>query len=364
MRDAADRLRHGNHPRQGARRAQQGEPRVPPEGVAAAQVDDEGQASCWSGAGRGARGRALSGESTGEMSRSKYWRTHYSLIRSSQLWRAMKWMSSGGQRRQQHLVEQPVLALDERMGAGGDRPHLLLGGQPVDRPAPSTPPAIFCLIPATRHLEELVEVAARDAQEAEPLEQRHLFVAREGEHPLVEGEEAQLAVGQQRRPRGPDAGTSRVGAVFFAARRTRASPFGPLPPPPMPSRSPPLFSFAAGRPFGGDRIPSARPVALTPFAGVPSGTPPPAPIASRAASQSVAMTSSEGQKRSNGSLRRSITGLMSIAAVARGAILAERRDKPLERAPDGGRLGVPLEQALARQPGGEIRRGRSGSTAA
>ena len=43
-------------------------------------------------------------------------------------------------------------------------------------------------------LEELIEVARGDGQEAQPLEQRHGFIERLGQHALVELQQRQLAV--------------------------------------------------------------------------------------------------------------------------------------------------------------------------
>ena len=43
-------------------------------------------------------------------------------------------------------------------------------------------------------LEELVEIVRRDAQELEPLEQRHFLIERLREYPLVELEQRQFAI--------------------------------------------------------------------------------------------------------------------------------------------------------------------------
>src|SRR5204862_179705 len=44
------------------------------------------------------------------------------------------------------------------------------------------------------NLEELIEIAAGDAEEPEPLEQRHRLIERLVEHPLIELEKRQLAI--------------------------------------------------------------------------------------------------------------------------------------------------------------------------
>jgi hypothetical protein len=50
------------------------------------------------------------------------------------------------------------------------------------------------LEPCYPDLEELIEIAARDAQELESLEQRYGFIEGESEHTLVELQERELAI--------------------------------------------------------------------------------------------------------------------------------------------------------------------------
>jgi hypothetical protein len=52
--------------------------------------------------------------------------------------------------------------------------------------------------PGHADLEELVHVAAEDAQEPQPLEQRHVGVLRQREHPSVEGELRELSIQEER----------------------------------------------------------------------------------------------------------------------------------------------------------------------
>src|SRR5690606_45624 len=76
-------------------------------------------------------------------------------------------------------------------------------------------------------LEELVEVGAGDAQEAEPFQQRYRRVLRQRQHPELEVELAEFAAAVQRRV------AQRVGALVAAAHaglpwarrgRTRSAP--------------------------------------------------------------------------------------------------------------------------------------------
>ena len=99
----------------------------------------------------------------------------------------------GGQRRQQQLVQAAVLVGDQLRGALVDRVELLGDRHAVGGELPAA--ELLQLLQARdADLEELIEVAAGDAQELQPLEQRHRFVERLVEHPLVELEERQFAV--------------------------------------------------------------------------------------------------------------------------------------------------------------------------
>ena len=86
-----------------------------------------------------------------------------------------------------------LLIVGQRLGLGRDGGELLAGREPVGG-------ARLDLLELLAHQagdadhEELVEVRARDRQEAQPLEQRMGGVARLFHHPPVEGEPAQLAI--------------------------------------------------------------------------------------------------------------------------------------------------------------------------
>src|SRR4029077_11777498 len=80
----------------------------------------------------------------------------------------------------------------------GDRPELVLRGHAVRR-ALHDPGRKLLLQAGDPHLEELVEIAAEDAEELEPLQQRGTLVERLVEDAAVELEPAQLAVEVERR---------------------------------------------------------------------------------------------------------------------------------------------------------------------
>jgi hypothetical protein len=95
--------------------------------------------------------------------------------------------------RQQFGIEQLVLARDERVGPFGDLAQHLPGRHRV-RFGRRPPAGDLLLQAADADLEELVEVARDDAQEAQALEQRVARVLGLLEHAAVEGEQAQFAV--------------------------------------------------------------------------------------------------------------------------------------------------------------------------
>src|SRR5262249_57615597 len=65
--------------------------------------------------------------------------------------------------------------------------------------------------PRDADLEELVQIAADDAQEAQPLEQRDRWILRQREHAPVERQLRELAIDQRR--------IARLGRVFRRDRR-------------------------------------------------------------------------------------------------------------------------------------------------
>ena len=96
-------------------------------------------------------------------------------------------------RRDQLVVEHPILFRHERVRFFGDRAKHVAGAQIVGtRRGRVDGEAVL----QTRHanLEELVEIRRRDAKELEPLEQRHARVHRLLQHAQIERELRQLAV--------------------------------------------------------------------------------------------------------------------------------------------------------------------------
>ena len=99
----------------------------------------------------------------------------------------------GREQRQQRLVEDLVLPLHELVGAGRHEIERRVRGHAVDVGMRRVKAHLLL---QARHadFEELVEVAARDAQEAQAFEERKRVVVRLCEHAVLEGEERQLSI--------------------------------------------------------------------------------------------------------------------------------------------------------------------------
>ncbi len=112
------------------------------------------------------------------------------------------------QRRQHLLVQDPVLPRDQRprLVAHPRDEVARLGKRDARR---RDLRAELLLDARDADLEELVQVAADDAQEAQPLEQRHLGVLGQREHAPVEVEQRELAVDGRGDGRGHDVGRGR-----------------------------------------------------------------------------------------------------------------------------------------------------------
>ena len=102
----------------------------------------------------------------------------------------------GLQRRDQLIIEGGVLLVDQFVRAHADlAQHLARGavvglGRGVDE--------LGLLLEARHpHLDEFIEVGRGDAQEFQPLEQRHARVAGLRQHPLIELQQRQLSVDEQ-----------------------------------------------------------------------------------------------------------------------------------------------------------------------
>ena len=97
---------------------------------------------------------------------------------------------------QQHVVEHLVLLIDELVGNHTDALQLLRRRQVV-RTALGGSELLLLLEARDPDLEELVEVGAGNAQELQPLQQRHVVVHRLRKHAPVELQQRQLAVDVQ-----------------------------------------------------------------------------------------------------------------------------------------------------------------------
>ena len=115
----------------------------------------------------------------------------------------------GGQRRDQQVVEQRILALDQQPRTQRDDPLALAGGRGIDM----VRVADFTQF-GHPHLEELVEIARDDRQETQAFEQRHIGRFGLRQHPLVECQHALFAVQQTRTRLGRR--TDRLGIIHRA----------------------------------------------------------------------------------------------------------------------------------------------------
>ena len=99
----------------------------------------------------------------------------------------------GRQRRENQLIQQLVLILDQRQRALVNR-RQLFGHAHAVGPAAERAQLQALLQAGDADLEELVEVGAGDAEKADALQQRQRFVVRLREHALVEVEKRQLPI--------------------------------------------------------------------------------------------------------------------------------------------------------------------------
>ena len=109
------------------------------------------------------------------------------------------------ERRQQLVVEDGVLPRHQLVCLLRDFLEDLLLGHPV-RPESGGAELDLRLQAGHADFEELVEVAADDAQEPEPFQQRRRGILRLGQHPPVEFEQPQFAIEKVLRPEGALAG--------------------------------------------------------------------------------------------------------------------------------------------------------------
>lgn len=97
------------------------------------------------------------------------------------------------ERGQHGFVQHRVLAMHEPLRALDDEIVSVLQRHAVGRQRTGIVADLF-LQARHPHLEEFVEVAAGDADEAQALEQRHLRVGGLGQHTLVETEDAEFTI--------------------------------------------------------------------------------------------------------------------------------------------------------------------------
>ncbi len=101
--------------------------------------------------------------------------------------------------RRQHVVHQALAVLTRQIPHGRRDGRSWSSGVMPSAVRSTIPAASCCLQPGDPDLEELVEIAAEDAEELEPLEQRRAGVERFVEDPPVELEPGELAVQVERR---------------------------------------------------------------------------------------------------------------------------------------------------------------------
>ena len=192
---AGDRARQHDDARQEARRLDRGDRGLASERVAAGELDDEIEALVGD-----LRKRMRGIEADGRQQRLHFAPEiigHPRALLGIAV--AVPQQADAGlrQRRQDRLVQQPVLL-------GDQHPRLVVDdaeqrAQSRQRhPRRRQPGAQLLLEPGDADLEEFVEVVADDAQEAQPLEQRRRRILRQREDAAVERELRQLAVDRRR----------------------------------------------------------------------------------------------------------------------------------------------------------------------
>ena len=183
--------RQQDHARQHARRLHDGGVGTAPEGVLAFEFDGEVEALV-EDAREGVRGV--------EPDRRQY-RHHLAqeeaadplALRLVPVRAAQEADAFGVERRQDFLVEQRVLRLDQGARFGADAQQVFLRRQAVGGDRLRAELDLF-LESGDADLEELVQVAADDAQEAQSFEQRMARVLRLRQHAPVEREQPEFAV--------------------------------------------------------------------------------------------------------------------------------------------------------------------------
>jgi hypothetical protein len=198
VRAAGDARRQLHHARQHARGLHDRGARLAAERILALELDREVERLVQHARERMRRVQADRGEHRHHFTEEV--RAHPFLLRWRPVVATQEADALGGELRQQLVVEQPVLALDQLVRALRDHREQLarrnavgLGTDRAERD--------LLLQPADADLEELVEVARHDAQVAQAFEQRVLRVLRFLEHTRVERELAQFPVQEMVRRR-------------------------------------------------------------------------------------------------------------------------------------------------------------------
>ena len=190
---AAHRFRHADHPRQQARRRNDGQPRIAAEGIDAFQLDDEVEALVDQQWERMRRIEADRGDDRRDLVTEVA--THPGLELDRPVATANEADLVLGQLRQQHLIEDRVLPVHLLVHQLGNPCQRLMRLQAVGTRLLAGEGNLL-LQAGDTDLEEFVEVAGEDQQELQPL-QRVGLVQRLLQHADVELQLRQLAVNVQ-----------------------------------------------------------------------------------------------------------------------------------------------------------------------
>ena len=179
--------------RQRARRLHDGELAVAAEGVLALQAHDEVQALVLDARERARRVEPERAQHRLDLALEVLLQP-LRRPRASSPSRPSRSDALARERRQQHLVQAAVLLGDQAQRRARGSPR---AARANDMPSAANwpePSSSSCLRPATRISKNSSRLLRGDAQEAQPLQQRHRLVEGLREHALVELEERQLAV--------------------------------------------------------------------------------------------------------------------------------------------------------------------------
>ncbi len=186
-----ERLRQPDHPRQRARRLDDGIARAAAEGVAAFQLDGEVQALVQHPREGVRRVESDRGEHRHHLAEEVL--AYPGALRLVPLRAAQEYDALLGERRHEHVVPQGILLGHQTMGLVADLAEGLgrravvaagMGGAELD----------LLLEAGHADLEEFVQIARHDADETQAFEQRHGRIGGLRQHAPVEGERGEFAV--------------------------------------------------------------------------------------------------------------------------------------------------------------------------